>query len=247
VTLLLLITCLSLTLSSYNRAVSSCKNTPIAESTLCPESPISPSAVSPASLTDSATSSNLFSDQEEYEDTESGLEYWDSKSDDYSETDESGIESSDYAANILDSYLFTFLGHNLELAAQLIPVIYRSLPRHWPFALVSPAYTECPPAESPSTTTSGSTPSTSISTPSSIRSSQTSNPQNQQRKRDASEEGRGNRRRKSRKTSVGDASIRQRGFACHFFKMDKSKYCSLSDRKYRTCAGPGETELRRMK
>jgi len=150
----------------------------------------------------------------------------------------------------LESRVLAVLGHDLELAARLIPQIYSQLR----VDLIQEAteYTSAP-AHNGSSTSRG--------TPGDL--SSILSPQSQSNAQNGSQKGKHPRgvgedddddddeeRERSPKTPRIDSNTNSAPhptFACPFYKKDSQKYGPLSQKRYQKCIGPGPTELRRIK
>jgi hypothetical protein len=159
--------------------------------------------------------------------------------------DEDTMEASDYAIYILDSRLFSILGHDLELASRLIPQIHTQL--QLGFGTETGVYTASPSRGSSGVPETHEDFSASIFTPG-YGSSHHSSPRNKRgRERDESKD-RGDKSGSKRRRRFRDRSaVPRRRFACHFHKRDPARYCPLNDPKFNVCIGRGNPLLRRMK
>jgi len=190
----------------------------------------------------------MFSDGEESTSTETELD-----NDDARPGEESwDVEPLGYVnpMQILESHLMYLLKDHLNLAAHLIPEI------HWRVHFEPPEDVEgYNSAQSHEQGTNKSTQEPSA-TPS--NGSTTANPSSRPLKRARSLEGNEEDNRDGAKRPrpnpgpvsryfASGRSGRQPTFACHFHKFDPRKYGPLTDRGFRTCAGPGPLELRRIK
>ncbi len=147
---------------------------------------------------------------------------------------------------LLDSRLFAVLGHDLELAARLIPRIHALI--HCSFASEDTAVTVVP-SQDPGETAQTSPRSVNGSALTASSSVKRTDLQRRKHKRYSDEEDDSRRNdgsKRSRKGFEPDPS-RSLRFACLFYKKDPEKYVPGTDIKYRTCIGPGPFELRRIK
>jgi hypothetical protein len=143
----------------------------------------------------------------------------------------------------LDSRLFLVLGHDVELAARLIPLIHARLRLG-----VTPEDTEytTSPTHVPTGAEQGSEPpSGSSATPGG--SSPIVSRQRGGRKRGGSENHRDDDDSKARRKRTNRSVSRGRNFACPFHKKDPITYCPSKYATFRVCTGPGFPELRRIK
>jgi hypothetical protein len=142
--------------------------------------------------------------------------------------------------------LFGVLGHDMELAARLIPRIHAQIQCNFTSEDIA---VRVAPSQRPGETGQASPTSVSCNaatTPSPVK---RTDPQLRKHKRNSDEEdeARKNGGSKRPRKKFGPNSPRPPGFACPFFKKDPEKYVAGIDIKYRTCAGPGSHELRRIK
>jgi hypothetical protein len=163
------------------------------------------------------------------------------------ENDHDGFmeSESESLTAILDSHLFAVLGHDLELAACLIPRIHSLI--QWSFTFEDIAV-RVVPSQGPGETGQTS-PSVSGSTSTASSTVKSTDYQRRKHKRDSEEEeeARRNGGSKRPRKRFGPNSPRLPGFACPFYRKDPEKYVPATDIKYRTCMGPGPVELRRIK
>jgi hypothetical protein len=204
---------------------------------------LSLSISSPTSTQPSRGRSLVLSTQEEYSETETELEsIFDSDGENTSDDDE-GTEDSDPSSLLLESHLFSVLGHDLELAARLIPQIYKQV--HCPSETTN--HTKAP-VDNPS---GGGENYSAVSSMPEARSNDAfgnnSRKRKRERHRDESEDRGRQEQSEKRRKKPGEGPVDRPRFACHFHKKDPEKYCPLNDRKYRCCIGPGPFELRRIK
>ena len=206
--------------------------------------PSSEVILTPNSSQESNISSGLFS-QQDYIDSETELETDDTDSAEDMTDDEDLIEISDHVVDIIDSRLFSILGHDVELASRLIPQIRAQL--QLGFGTETRVYTAFPSHGSREVPETHGDISVSTFTPDN-GSSHTGSPQNKRgRERDESKD-RGERSGSKRRRRFRDRSaVPRRRFACHFHKKDPARYCPLNDPKYNVCLGRGNPLLRRMK
>lgn len=61
------------------------------------------------------------------------------------------------------------------------------------------------------------------------------------------ESGKSNQRQSRRKISSKSNSGSLLTFACHFYKLDRQKYCSFTEERYRNCVHPSIPTIRRIK
>jgi hypothetical protein len=198
----------------------------------------------PTSTQESNISSGPFSHQD-YMDSETELETDDTESAEDMTDDEDTMETSDYAIDILDSRLFSILGHDLELASRLIPQIHAQL--QLGFGTETGVYTASPSHGSRGVPETQGDFSASTSTPGN-GSSHNGSPRNKRgRERDESKD-RGDKSGSKRRRRFRDRSAVPRPrYACHFHKKDPARYCPLNDPKFNICLGRGNPQLRRMK
>jgi hypothetical protein len=200
--------------------------------------------LTPTSTQESNISSGPFSNQD-YMDSETEFETDDTESTEDMTDDEDTMEASDYAIGILDSRLFSILGHDLELASRLIPQIHAQL--QLGFGTETGVYTASPSHRSRGVPETHGDFSASTLTPSN-GSSHNGSPRNKRgRERDESKD-RGDESGSKRPRRLRDRSPEpRRRFACHFHKKDPARYCPLNDPKFNICLGRGNPLLRRMK
>jgi hypothetical protein len=155
-------------------------------------------------------------------------------------------DESESPTTLLDSRLFMVLGHDLELAARLIPRIHALI--QYSFASEDSAV-RVVPSQGPGETTQTSPSSVGGNAVTASSSVKRTDLQHRKHKRisDEEDEARRNGGPKRPRKKFGPNSPRPPGFACPFFKKDPEKYAAGIDRKYRTCSGPRSHELRRIK
>jgi hypothetical protein len=157
-------------------------------------------------------------------------------------------DEADYSAfvlNLLDSRLFSVLGHDLELAARLIPQIHAQL--QVGLASEGPTHTSAPAHESTGAAEESGVVGDSSSNPASGSFPDHSRQRKRGRERDESEDRRDNDGSKRRRIRSGRHSAQPPSFACHFHKKDPERYCRDNDLKFRVCMSPSITALRRLK
>ncbi len=200
--------------------------------------------LTPTSTQESNISTGPFSYQD-YVGSETDFELDDIESAEGMTDDEDKTEAFDYAIDILDSRLFSILGHDLELASRLIPQIHAQL--HLGFGIETGIYTASPSHGSRVVSETHGDFNASTST-SGNGSSHSGSPRNKRgRERDKSKD-RADRSGSKRRRRFRDRSAVPRPrYACHFHKKDPARYCPLSDPKFNTCLGRGNPLLRRMK
>jgi hypothetical protein len=153
---------------------------------------------------------------------------------------------------ILESNLLYILRDNLDLAARLIPEIHRRL--NIEQSGDTEGYYSTPSSQH---TANQSTQGPSPRSPNDWTKAITNiEPRKRGRSSDEEEEDNDDDSKRSRQNPrkiPDDFSTRglerRPTFACHFHKFNPSKYGgrAWTDRKFRTCIGPGPTELRRIK
>jgi len=159
---------------------------------------------------------------------------------------EDSIESeSEFSNALLDSRLFEVLGYDRELAAHLVPRIHALMQCSSPEEDAIKVVASGPPGEGAQQTPSSS--SGSVPTPSSSGSRMDLQRRKHKRDSEEEEERKRNGGSKRPRKRFGHSSPRPSGFACPFHKKEPWKYVATNDIKYRTCAGPGPLEVRRVK
>ena len=156
-----------------------------------------------------------------------------------------GSESGSLTS-LLDSRLLVALGHDLELAARLIPRIHDLIQ----YSFVSESATvRVVPAQGVGSTGQTSAAAISDNSRTASRTARGTNLKHRKNEHDSEEEEEETRRNKrSKRPRKWDPnSSRPRGFACPFHRKDPEKYGLTNGLKYRTCIGPGPIELRRIK
>jgi len=168
------------------------------------------------------------------------------------ESDSDGfVESeSEPLTCLLDARLLVVLGYDLELAARLIPRIHDLIQRN--FASGGVDVRVVPSQATGTTGTTGQTSGasvirSSISASSTAKGTELKRLKHKHDSEEDDEEANGNKRSKRHRKRWDPALPRPRGFACPFHRKDPEKYAPTTDIKYRTCIGPGPTELRRIK
>ena len=170
---------------------------------------------------------------------------------DNTESEEDITDSEDeadysvFVLNLLDSRLFSVLGHDLELAARLIPQIHAQL--QVGLASDGLTHTAAPTHGSTGATEENATVGESSSNPANGSSPDDSRRHKRGRERDESEDRRDNGGSKRQRIRSDQHSAQPPSFACHFHKKDPERYCRDNDLKFRVCMGPSITALRRLK
>ncbi len=162
-----------------------------------------------------------------------------------SECEDSSESESEFPTALLDSRLFEVLGHDLELAARLVPQIHASMQNSSPEDLAIKVVASGSPGEGAQQTPSSS--SGSVPTPSSSGSRVDLHRRKHKRDSEEEEEKKRSGGSKRPRNRFGHNSPRPLGFACPFHKKEPWKYVATTDIKYRTCSGPGPLEVRRIK
>lgn len=168
------------------------------------------------------------------------------ESDDDITGDEARSQGSDYALSLLESHLFSVVGHDRELATRLIPHVLSQVQLDYSVEGLNIA--DSPhdgDGESGRAQNYGA--ASSVSAPSNTRSSQ---PYLQSKRRQEDDEAgkeKDHSGEKRRRKYRDRDPLRSPRFACHFYKKDSNHYCRLNDRKFGPCQGPGPAELRHMK
>jgi len=183
----------------------------------------------PEALQDSQSNADSFEYEGESKDRDTGL-------------DDGSLK---YRMGVLESDITSVLSHDLGLAAHLIPRFHARLQPDFLTESTSYAGSESSSAPEASKNFQGL---------SSIATNSITNSNFQQRKRgrdpdDPGENGQNDGFKKPR-PKFDQNQNRRLGFACPFHKRLPQKYCVSADpesRKYRTCLGPGYSELRRLK
>ena len=208
---------------------------------------------SPSSTLGSSSPSEIFSDIEGSTSSGTDLDDDDSQSDEGNLNAEPtlGLRNAN-TIRILESDLLYVLREHLNIAAHLIPQIHRALnielPRDTEGYYSTPFYehTTNPSAQGPSP----------ISSNGGLNPIPNAEPRKHERSSDEDDEDNGDGSKRPRQDSgeilgnfSGRISRRRPTFACHFHKLNPDKYGgrAWTDRKFRTCIGPGPTELRRLK
>jgi hypothetical protein len=191
-------------------------------------------------------SSGPFSCEEDQTESETEL-YSDDIESEHDDTDsEDEMEYQGGVISVLQSRLCIVLGHDLELAAHLI----RQAHTQWRIGAVTEAtvYTVAPSNEPIGAGESHGPVSAPSSIPGNSIFHDGSNQPKRERKRDESEDRRGNGSPKRRRI-MSDGSHIRLPFACHFHKMDPIRYCRSKGEKFRGCLGlpPSVRDLRRIK
>jgi hypothetical protein len=195
----------------------------------------------------------MFSDGEESTSTETELDNDDASSENESPAVEPVFEIRQ--ANLirnLESHLLYILRDNLDLATRLIPEFHRRI--YIQFFRNGEDYRSAASHEHTSYTSPQGQPTTSSN--SSTNASPNVEPLKRGRgsEKDEEDNGEGSKRPRREPGKVpedfpGSISGLQPTFACHFHKLNPSKYggSPWADRRFRYCPVPRPTELRRMK
>ena len=212
--------------------------------------PVTPSSVSNQSTTltwDSRRSSERFSYQEENTGSETDLDSDDVESEEDSTDDEVGTEYSDYALSDLESRLLCVFGDDPDFAARVVHQIHAYL--QLGLAVEGATYLAAPSHE-PTGSVGSHQP---VITPSSKQANgnfhDNSIHPKRGRKRDESEDRRGNGTPRKRRIKSDRNPSQGRRFACHFYKKDPIRYSSHKDERFRICPRlpPSIRDLRRIK
>jgi hypothetical protein len=212
---------------------------------------------SPSSANCSSSPSEIFSDVEQSTNVETDIDNTESQSEEES-LDEEPIFGHTHAYSIraLESHLLYILRDHLDLAAGLIPDVYRRVV----MALSGDAEgSYSAPSHGQTTSTSNqehqiTSSNHSTNTSPNIEPLKRGRGEEEEEEEEDNGEGSKRPRRNPGRTLGNFASLqleRRPTFACHFHKFDPNKYGGSAwiDRRFRTCVGPGPspTQLRRIK
>jgi len=212
---------------------------------------------SPSSANCSSSPSGIFSDVEQFTNIETDIDNTESQSEEEILDEVPTFEHTHaYSIRALESHLLYILRDHLDLAARLIPDVYRRV-------LIELSGDAEGSYSAPSHGQTTSTHTRGYQITSSNNSTKTSpniellkrgrGSEEEEEEEDNGEESKRPRRNPGR-TSQNFAGLqleRRPTFACHFHKLDANKYGGSAwiDRRFRTCVGPGPspTQLRRIK
>jgi hypothetical protein len=206
---------------------------------------------SPNSTNDSSTHSETISEGEESTNTETDLD----DNGTHSETESSAVEptSETGKADLIkgfESHLLYILRGDLDLAARLIPEFHRRVNIEFSG---SGEYYHSAASHEQNANASVQEASITSSNGSAYVNSDIGSLKRGRSSEDDEEDNDGGSKRprpdpgQISRNFASPPSGRRPTFACHFHKFNPEKYGPLTNRKFRTCIGPGPSELRRIK